>query len=66
MLPYIGPEFVEILLSLATDRPVTGIPYASSQEPAVYTSRDRPAPLRRVTRPVLLRTFVVIMKKLIM
>jgi hypothetical protein len=60
MFPYIGHEFVEVLWSLATDKPATDTSRAVSQSPAACEGRDRVAPFRHVTLCVLSRIVAIV------
>jgi hypothetical protein len=58
MLPNIGPEFVEALLSRATSKPASHASTAASQSVPVCKRLDRRAPFRRITLLVLSRILV--------
>jgi hypothetical protein len=60
MLPNIGPEFVEALLSRATNKPATHTSPAASQSAAECKRLDRRAPFRGLTLPVLSRILPVV------
>jgi hypothetical protein len=53
MLPNIGPEFVEALLSRATNMPASRTSRGASQSAPECKRLDRRAPFRRVTLLVL-------------
>jgi hypothetical protein len=53
MLPYMGPEFVEALRSLATNRPATDTARATSPSALACKGLDRLAPFQRVRLVVL-------------
>jgi hypothetical protein len=63
MLPHIGPEFVEALQSLATNRPATDTARATSPSASACKRVDRLAPFQRVTLVVLSRISAVITSK---
>ena len=66
MIPYIHPEFVEALKSLATDRAAKDTPPDVSSKPLARKRRDPLAPLRRVTARLRSLIVVVVTNKLIL
>jgi hypothetical protein len=58
MIPYIHPEFVEALRSLASDRLTKDTPPDVSPKPLARKRKDHLTPLRRVT--VRLRSLIVV------
>jgi hypothetical protein len=63
MLPNIGTEFVEALLSRATNKPATHTSPAASQDAAECKRVDRRALFRRVTLLVLSRILGIVTSK---
>jgi hypothetical protein len=63
MLPHMGPEFVEALQSLATNRPATDTARAASPSAPAFQRLDRLAPFQRVTLVVLSHILAVITSK---
>jgi hypothetical protein len=63
MLPHMGPEFVEALRSLATNRPTTDTSRATSPTAPACKRLDRLAPFQRDTLVVLSRILAVITSK---
>jgi hypothetical protein len=60
MLPYIGPAFVEALLSLAANRSATDTSEATSQSEPACKRLDRSAPFQGVTLVVISRILGVV------
>jgi hypothetical protein len=63
MLPHMGPEFVEALRSLATNRPDTDTSQATSQSAPACKKLDCLAPCRRITLLVVSRILAVVTSK---
>jgi len=63
MLPNIGPEFVEALLSRATSKPARHTSPAASQSAPACKRLDRLALFRGFTLPVLSRILTVVTSK---
>ena len=63
MLPNIGPEFVEALLSLAANEPATHTSPAASQSAPAYKRLDRLAPCRRIKPLVVSRILGIVTSK---
>jgi hypothetical protein len=63
MLPNIGPEFVEALLSRATNKPASHTSPAASQSVRECKRLDRRAPFQRVTLLVLSRILGIVTSK---
>jgi hypothetical protein len=63
MLPHMGPEFVEALRSLATNRPDTDTSRATSQSAPARERLDHLAPCRRITLLVFSRILAVVTSK---
>jgi hypothetical protein len=63
MVPNIGPEFVEALLSRATNKPGTHTSPAASQSSPVCKGLDRPASFRRITLLVLSHILAMVTSK---
>lgn len=63
MLPNIGPEFVEALLSRGTNKPASHTSPAASQGAPECKRFDRVAPFRRFMRRALSHILVVITSK---
>jgi hypothetical protein len=60
MLPNIGPEFVEALLSRATNKPATHTSPAASQSAPVCKKLHRLVPFQRFTHLVLSRILAIV------
>jgi hypothetical protein len=63
MLPNIGPEFVEALLSRATNEPATHASPAASQSAPAFKKLDRLAPCRRKAILVVSRILAIVTSK---
>jgi hypothetical protein len=63
MLPNIGPEFAEALLSRATNKPATHTSPAASQSAPVCKGPDRLASFRFFTLLVLSRILAIVTSK---
>jgi hypothetical protein len=63
MLPNIGPEFVEALLSRATNEPATHTSPAASQSAPECKRLDRRAPFQRLALLVLFRILGIVTSK---
>jgi hypothetical protein len=63
MLPNIGPEFVEALLSRATNKPATHTLPRASQNAPVYKRLDRLVSCQRFTHFVLSRILAIVTSK---
>jgi hypothetical protein len=63
MLPHMGPEFIEVLRSLATNKPAIDTSRATSQSTPACKRLDRLGPFQRVTRLVLSRILAVMTSK---
>jgi hypothetical protein len=60
MIPYIGPEFIETLKSLAEDRPATDICGEVSRDPEARKGQGPKAPRRHVTFSIPSRIVAII------
>jgi hypothetical protein len=63
MLPHMGPEFVEALRSLATNRPATDTSGAVPQSPYACKRLNRLAPFQRVAVLVFSRILAIVTSK---
>jgi hypothetical protein len=63
MLPNIGPEFVETLLSRVTNKPATHTSPAASQSAPVCKELDRHTSFQRFTLPVLSHILAIVTSK---
>jgi hypothetical protein len=66
MIPYIGPEFVEALKSLAPDKSAKDTSLDVSLKPLARKRKDHLAPLRRVAARLRSLIVVVATNKLIL
>lgn len=61
MLPHMGPEFIEALLSRTADEITINTSVEASQDPEACKGQDRIAPLGRVTFSTPSRIVAIIM-----